>query len=140
MLEHVTTQPLSPVDCRRLLARATIGRIAFTDRAMPAIAAVPCRLLGPDEVLLAVPAGSRTAQALHDAVVAFQVDDLEGGWTVHVVGETQWLAAGRSSPAASELAGPDTVLCVLRIDVLDGRTSEPAVRAGATHGDRRHGS
>lgn len=132
---------LSTADCRRLLAGSTVGRIAFTDRAMPAIAAVPCRLLDDDTVLLVLPAGSRAAESVHDAVVAFQVDDLEGGWTVHVVGETRRLGARDLAEAAAvgarrgvdvlALAGPDAVLAVLDVDVVEGRTTVPEGRAAA---------
>ena len=84
----VTSRPLAPAECRRLLGRSGVGRVAFTDRAMPAIAAVPYRVVD-DEVVLAVPTGSRLADAMHDAVVAFGVDDLARGWTVTVVGEAR---------------------------------------------------
>lgn len=81
---------------------------------MPAIAAVPYRVVD-DEVVLAVPAGSRLADAMHDAVVAFGVDDLARGWTVTVVGEA------RRTGHAPEDGG--VRLVALTMDWLEGTTT-----------------
>lgn len=85
------TRTLSGDECRDLLARAGVGRVAFTDRAMPAIASVDVRL-GSQGVLLTVPVGSRLATALRDTVVALQVDDPPTGWCVTVTGQVRLLA------------------------------------------------
>lgn len=125
----MTARPLSAEECRRLLAEAVVGRVAFTDRALPAIAAVPCRLTPTGDLLLTVPGGSRLAGAMHDAVVAFQVDDLAQGWTVTVVGEVRDVEpAGR---AGASQAGPDgdAVVVALSIDVLQGQATGPLRRA-----------
>ncbi|WP_088281058.1 pyridoxamine 5'-phosphate oxidase family protein [Kineosporia sp. A_224] len=123
----MTARPLSAEDCRRLLAEAVVGRVAFTDRALPAIAAVPCRLDPAGDLLLTVPGGSRLAGAMHDAVVAFQVDDLAQGWTVTVVGEVRDVEpagddrTGGPRPAADD----DAVVVALSIDVIQGQATGP---------------
>lgn len=116
--DRSVTRPLSPADCWHLLDLARVGRVAFTDRAMPAIAAVPCRLAADDELLLAVPAGSRIAEAIHLAVVAFGVDDLTEGWSVSVVGETRVLDPGTPRPPSLDV--PGTILVALSVDLLEG--------------------
>ncbi len=82
------TRTLSPRECRDLVAATGFGRVAFTDRAMPAIAAVEVGV-GADGVLLTVPSASRLATALRDSVVALQVDDPQAGWCVTVTGPTR---------------------------------------------------
>jgi Pyridoxamine 5'-phosphate oxidase len=126
----VTARPLSADDCRRLLAGAVVGRVAFTDRALPAIAAVPCRLGPTGDLLLTVPGGSRLAGAMHDAVVAFQVDDLEQGWTVTVVGEVHDVDPV-GAPLPADPGGPDqgSVVVTLSVDVLQGQSTGPVRRA-----------
>ena len=114
------TRPLSPADCWHLLDLARIGRIAFTDRAMPAIAAVPCRLGTDDELLLAVPARSRVAEGVNHAIVAFAVDDLDQGWSICVVGQTHLLDDAIPRPDGLDL--DDTVLVALTVDLLEGWT------------------
>ncbi|MBI4939958.1 MAG: pyridoxamine 5'-phosphate oxidase family protein [Actinobacteria bacterium] len=127
----MTARLLSAAECRRLLAEAVVGRVAFTDRALPAIAAVPCRLTPTGDLLLTVPGGSRLAGAMHDAVVAFQVDDLAQGWTVTVVGEVRDVepaGTGRAEgpgPAADD----DAVVVALSIDVLQGQATGPLRQA-----------
>lgn len=136
----MTARPLSAEDCRRLLAEAVVGRVAFTDRALPAIAAVPCRLTPAGDLLLTVPGGSRLAGAMHDAVVAFQVDDLDQGWTVTVVGEVHDVEPApadrtdrtdRTDRSTGPQTGPDddAVVVALSIDVLHGQATGPLRQA-----------
>ena len=115
------TRPLSPADCWHLLDQARVGRVAFTDRAMPAIAAVACRLGDDGELLLAVPAGSRAADGVHHAIVAFAVDDVTAGWSVSVVGETRVLDGTAPRPQDLDVRG--TVLVALTVDLLEGWTT-----------------
>lgn len=127
----MTARPLSAEDCRRLLAEAVVGRVAFTDRALPAIAAVPCRLAPTGDLLLTVPGGSRLAGAMHDAVVAFQVDDLAQGWTVTVVGEVHDVEPAQADRAGGAPGAPDddAVVVALSIDVLQGQATGPLRQA-----------
>lgn len=75
--------------CLSLLASVPLGRIVFTDRALPAIQPVTFVLDG-DDVVLHTPLGSTLAAATRETVVAFEADDFDTarrtGWTVTIVG------------------------------------------------------
>jgi nitroimidazol reductase NimA-like FMN-containing flavoprotein (pyridoxamine 5'-phosphate oxidase superfamily) len=75
----VSTQPpeLHRAECLRILAHKVIGRVIFTDAALPAVQPVSY-LLDPDneEVIFRAAAGSKLATAARRAVVGFQVDDI----------------------------------------------------------------
>jgi uncharacterized protein len=77
-------------ECLQLLARATIGRVVFTDLAMPAAAPVNYAL-DDEEIIFRTAAGDRLAAAIHHAVVAFEVDEIDArthtGWSVLGIGE-----------------------------------------------------
>jgi nitroimidazol reductase NimA-like FMN-containing flavoprotein (pyridoxamine 5'-phosphate oxidase superfamily) len=76
-------------DCDRLLATETVGRIAYTDGALPQVFPVNYAMDG-NAIVLRTAASSRLAHCCHDSVVAFEVDDLDReaqrGWSVLVVG------------------------------------------------------
>ena len=80
---------LSRAECFSLLAAATVGRVALSVRALPAIVPVVCGLHGDDVVVRAL-ADARVSAAMVGTVVAFQTDALdaagETAWTVQVVG------------------------------------------------------
>jgi hypothetical protein len=80
---------LDEEECRQLLGTAVIGRIAFTERALPAIQPVRFALLGND-IVIPTREGTKAAAARRGDVVAFEVDsfDLAGrtGWSVTAVG------------------------------------------------------
>ena len=82
---------LTRAECLELLESAQIGRIAYTDRALPAIVPVNFVLDG-DHVVIRTGAGSKLAAATRNAVVAFEADafDVEArsGWSVMVVGRS----------------------------------------------------
>jgi nitroimidazol reductase NimA-like FMN-containing flavoprotein (pyridoxamine 5'-phosphate oxidase superfamily) len=76
-------------ECLRLLALATIGRIGFTSGALPTVLPINFRLDG-ERILVRTGRGSKLDAALHNAVVAFEVDDFDStyhsGWSVAVTG------------------------------------------------------
>ena len=82
-------QVLDDAQCRRLLAGAVIGRLAYTEGALPAIQPVHFTMSG-DRIVIPTRAGSKVAAASRGAVVAFEVDDFDAasrtGWNVTVVG------------------------------------------------------
>lgn len=82
---------LSEEDCLTLLASVSIGRIVYTDRALPAIMPVN-HLVHDGSVLIRTGAGSKLAAAVRHAVVAYEADDLDPetrtGWSVVVIGES----------------------------------------------------
>lgn len=85
---HRITQ-LDPVECLALLATVEVGRVVFTDRALPAILPVAFVVDGAG-VALRTARGSRLARAAAGAVLAFEADEVHpatgDGWSVVVTG------------------------------------------------------
>ncbi len=106
--------------CLRLLGTATIGRVVFTEAAMPAVEPVAYVLDGA-EVVFRVPPGGVLAAAALDAVVGFQVDSIDpttcAGWSVLGIGTAHQILDPdrRLSPA-----GRETVISV-PLERLSGR-------------------
>jgi uncharacterized protein len=80
---------LDRADCLGLLGSVPLGRVVFTDRALPAIRPVNFVLDG-DDVIIHTPPGSKLAAAMRGAIVAFEADDFDPsgrtGWSVTLVG------------------------------------------------------
>jgi uncharacterized protein len=76
-------------DCLRLLDRGVIGRVVYTDAALPAVQPVSY-LLDGQEVIFRTGGGSKLAAVTRRAVVAFQADQIDArthtGWSVLGVG------------------------------------------------------
>jgi uncharacterized protein len=83
---------LSRDDSLCLLGSVPVGRVVFTDRALPAVQPVNF-VLHDGTVVFRTGAGSKLAAATREAIVAFQADcfdrDSETGWSVSVVGPSQ---------------------------------------------------
>ena len=81
---------LTRSECLCLLAGGVIGRLIFTDRALPMVQPVNY-LLDDEEILFRTANGSKLAAATRNAVVAFQLDQFDmttrSGWSVLSVGE-----------------------------------------------------
>jgi len=75
--------------CYRLIAGQTVGRVVYTDGALPAVVPVNYVLDGHHLVFRTTP-GSRMARGVVDQVVAFEVDQIDAevrtGWSVVVTG------------------------------------------------------
>jgi nitroimidazol reductase NimA-like FMN-containing flavoprotein (pyridoxamine 5'-phosphate oxidase superfamily) len=75
--------------CLALLARGSLGRLVFTDRALPGVLPVHYRMDG-ERILLKLALGSPAFRGARGTVVAFTVDEFDGtarsGWSVTVVG------------------------------------------------------
>ena len=86
-------QALTRGECLDLLGRRSLGRVAFTDRALPAIRPVNYALVGHQLVLRTQADG--LGRRLDGQVVAFEVDDIddahETGWSVVVTGTARLL-------------------------------------------------
>ncbi|GAA4660396.1 pyridoxamine 5'-phosphate oxidase family protein [Kineococcus glutinatus] len=125
---------ISPAECRELLATRTIGVIAYTEHAQPAIRTVEYVVDG-EEVLVRTTADSIFARAVANATVALNVHvvdvDRRSGWSVTAVGRARLLPLEESQRLASRLGtwapeGQSQVLH-LRLQKLTGRR----MRAGA---------
>jgi len=81
-------QTLTQWECLELLRRHSVGRVAFTERAMPAIRPVNYAVVGSQIVLRT--RGDGLAERLDWQVVAFEVDEVDAarqcGWSVVVTG------------------------------------------------------
>ena len=76
-------------ECLRLLDSATLGRVAVTSAAVPTVLPVNFRLAG-DRIVFRTGKGTKLAAATRNAVVAFEVDDIDPvqhtEWSVVVTG------------------------------------------------------
>ena len=103
---------LDEVECYRLLAAEDVGRVVYTDGALPAITPVNYVLNGR-RIIFRTVADSRLAHGVIDAVVAFEVDDLDHsvstGWSVVVtgVGRPYLPVAGTDAPDVQPWVGGD---------------------------------
>jgi nitroimidazol reductase NimA-like FMN-containing flavoprotein (pyridoxamine 5'-phosphate oxidase superfamily) len=81
---------LDRATCLRLLATGVVGRVVFTESALPAAQPVNY-LLDDEEVVFRTANGSKLAAATRHHVVAFQADQIDEaartGWSVLGVGE-----------------------------------------------------
>jgi nitroimidazol reductase NimA-like FMN-containing flavoprotein (pyridoxamine 5'-phosphate oxidase superfamily) len=89
-----TVGVLTHEQCLALLASSTVGRVAVTSRALPAVVPVNY-MLGGNRVIFRTRRAGMLARACDDAVVGFQVVDLardgQSGWSVLVVGVARLL-------------------------------------------------
>jgi nitroimidazol reductase NimA-like FMN-containing flavoprotein (pyridoxamine 5'-phosphate oxidase superfamily) len=84
---------LSREESLNLLASVPVGRIVYTDRALPAILPVNFALDSDETVVFRTGAGSKLAAATREAVVAFEADSFDtaakSGWSVVAVGRSR---------------------------------------------------
>ncbi|TQM83126.1 pyridoxamine 5'-phosphate oxidase-like protein [Saccharothrix saharensis] len=129
MYDSAGLQVLSREECLKLLGKAAIGRLVYTDKALPVVHPVVFALDG-ECVVLRVPDGSATLVA-RDTIVAFQIDDiapdLSRGWSVMAVGhvteveERERLAELHRLPLASRGYGGGDHFLVVDLELLSGR-------------------
>jgi nitroimidazol reductase NimA-like FMN-containing flavoprotein (pyridoxamine 5'-phosphate oxidase superfamily) len=78
--------------CLDLLQEVRVGRLVFTEDALPAVQPVNFRLWR-DDVVIRVAGGAKLSAACGNLIVAFEADeldpDLRTGWSVTVVGHAQ---------------------------------------------------
>ncbi|MBT2212696.1 MULTISPECIES: pyridoxamine 5'-phosphate oxidase family protein [Actinomadura] len=128
--DHGGLEILDTDECRALLSRAVIGRIVFTDRALPAVQPVNYALHGTD-VVIRTARDSRLARAATDTVVAFEIDDFDAdtrtGWSVVVVGrarlvtEHEQIAVLQGLPLHSWVPEERDHFITVRTELLSGR-------------------
>lgn len=139
LLPAGTAWPGHPMDaaaCLALLSASHVGRLAFTDRALPAVVPLPYTV-HDGHVLVAAHRDSPIAAAVRRSVVAFQVDSGPAGglteWSVTVVGPARVAAvpAATAGPTPDDrLAPADRCLIMVRMEMIDGwRTALPSGRA-----------
>jgi nitroimidazol reductase NimA-like FMN-containing flavoprotein (pyridoxamine 5'-phosphate oxidase superfamily) len=94
-LDAVNPQRLSRAECIELLGSLSIGRIVFTDRALPAVLPVTYAVVD-EHLVVRTSEESRLTRSAPGGVVAFEVDDVEPqlhcGWSVTVLGRCERVA------------------------------------------------
>jgi nitroimidazol reductase NimA-like FMN-containing flavoprotein (pyridoxamine 5'-phosphate oxidase superfamily) len=92
MVQRQELEVLGRQQCLALLETVQVGRLVFTEDALPAVQPVNFRLSG-DDVVIRVAGGAKLTAAARNLVVAFQADELDPelrtGWSVTVVGHAQ---------------------------------------------------
>ncbi|SEH66521.1 Nitroimidazol reductase NimA, pyridoxamine 5'-phosphate oxidase superfamily [Mycolicibacterium rutilum] len=85
-------ETLNRRQCLDLLQHVRVGRLVFTEDALPAVQPVNFRLWR-DDLVIRVAGGPKLAAATNHQVVAFEADeldpDLRDGWSVTVVGHAE---------------------------------------------------
>ena len=83
---------LSREECLALLPTVPVGRLVYTDRALPAVVPVNFVVDG-GSIVVRTGAGSALAAAVRGSIVAFEVDDFDrqarNGWSVTVTGQAR---------------------------------------------------
>ena len=134
--EDRLVEVLAVAECRQLLGTAGIGRLGFTDGALPAILPVPFAVRD-GQVVIPARRGSAVVSAVRGAVVAFEVDSFDAetrtGWSVTVIGPTRLLSPPQDVDLLEELRSaprppaPDRCYITVQLGLLRGwRMSETA--------------
>ena len=129
-LEMEGFEILSDEECRELLARMRLGRVAVSFGALPAVLPVNYLLLDGDIAFFTGP-GTKLRHAMDNAVVAFEVDwfdeNTESGWSVMAVGTACEVAdpgavdAARRGGLRPWAVGERSHLIRIRPEFLSGR-------------------
>ncbi|MCW2889247.1 MAG: hypothetical protein JWL58_6109 [Streptosporangiaceae bacterium] len=136
MYRHDGFRELDRQECLRLLALVPIGRIVYTQQALPAVLPVSFSLDRDFSIVLRTSAASRMARAVDGAVVAFEVDQFDEaahtGWSVVVTGRASLVTDPgerkrlRDSGVRSWTAPVEEVFITVAPEVVTGRALEGA--------------
>lgn len=74
MLDLAGVEVLETAECLRLLTTVSIGRVIFTERALPDVVLVDF-VFHEGKIVLPTGQGSKLSAAVRNVVVAFEVDD-----------------------------------------------------------------
>lgn len=121
-------------ECLQRLRRSSIGRIAVTHRALPAIVPINYTLSG-SRVIFRTEPGGMLARACAGTIVAFEVDEVDPtgrrGWSVLVVGRAELLDGSAAIRAAetglvSAVGDGRDQFVAITVGQLTGRTIDEA--------------
>ena len=138
--EQRSLRALSPSESVDLLSRAQVGRVVFTERALPAVVPATFAVHG-ESVVLRTAADTRLATAADGGVLAFEADDLDPvtrtGWSVLVTGVAELVTdpaeRDRIHRAVTPWAPGDQDVCIrLPLTVVTGRRIASSSSAPAT--------
>jgi nitroimidazol reductase NimA-like FMN-containing flavoprotein (pyridoxamine 5'-phosphate oxidase superfamily) len=121
-------------ECLQLLKQATLGRVAVTTAALPTVLPVNFRLAG-QRIIFRTGTGTKLAAATRNAVVAFEVDDINPldhtGWSVVITGIARPIIDPHDRAALDNLGiprwapGTDGHLVEISLDLVSGRRIPP---------------
>jgi nitroimidazol reductase NimA-like FMN-containing flavoprotein (pyridoxamine 5'-phosphate oxidase superfamily) len=121
---------LSRDACLRLLATATLGRVGVSSGALPSVVPVNFRFDGR-QILIRTGMGTKLDAAASNAVVAFEVDEIDPvahtGWSVMVTGVARELtdpgelAAAQTPPLARWAPGDGHRVMAISTELVSGR-------------------
>ena len=124
------TVELTRQECLALLRTVPVGRLVFTDRALPAVVPVNF-VLDHSGIVVRTGAGSTLAAAVRGAVVAFEVDDFDAtarnGWCVTITGQARQvtdpleLERLRALELAPYAGGDRNNFVVVPVELVSGR-------------------
>ena len=127
---------LSRDECLRLLATASLGRVAVSSAALPTILPVGFHFDG-SRILIRTGRGTKLGAATRDAVVAFEVDEVSPathtGWSVVVTGVARELsdpddrAAAALASQSQWVRGDNSRIVAISTDIVTGRRVVAAV-------------
>ncbi|MFP8940003.1 pyridoxamine 5'-phosphate oxidase family protein [Streptomyces fenghuangensis] len=140
MHRHDGFRELDRRECLDLLAQVPLGRIVYTENALPAVLPVNFFLDHDQAVVLRTSGASRMARAVDASVVAFEVDRFDettrSGWSVVVTGRASLVTdpgeaerLGRSGPL-SWAPVEDGVHVRIGAELVTGRLLEDVSPAG----------
>lgn len=121
---------LTEDECRDRLGTVPLGRVVFTDRALPAIQPVSFAV-ADGEVIILTAAGSKLAAAMRNAIVAFETDafdpEIAEGWSVVVIGRARVIENGerdrlRHLPLKPWTSGESVHYIAITPELISGRS------------------
>lgn len=90
MFQNDAFRALDRQECLRLLAKVPVGRVVYTQQALPAVLPINFSLDTDASVLLRTSRDSDLVRAIDGVVVAFEADEFDAatrsGWSVVVTG------------------------------------------------------
>jgi nitroimidazol reductase NimA-like FMN-containing flavoprotein (pyridoxamine 5'-phosphate oxidase superfamily) len=120
--------------CRHLLGTQVLGRIGVTVNALPVVLPVNYQLFD-GQLIIQTERETRLAEATHDTVVAFEVDDVEadgsGGWSVAITGianevtDANVIAQLRLLPFTRWVRNENDRYVSISLDLMSGRRITP---------------
>ena len=129
LTEHDSTE-LTRSECLSVLRTVPVGRLVFTEGALPAVLPVTF-VLDPAGIAVRAPTDSALARSVDGSVVALQADEVDPttgtGWSVTVVGQARTardrveLERLATLPLVPWPAGDRSTVVIVEVGIVSGR-------------------
>jgi len=137
----IRVQELSPGACREKLESESLGRLGVNVDALPVVLPVNFAVDG-NSIVIRTSEGTKLSAAMHEAVVAFEVDhydpEAESGWSVLVQGRAHEITDYGRIDRAKVLplrpvteGGAGDHFIEVEMEIVTGRRVEPADAAAS---------